>query len=177
MIINLWLIIAEHLSARLLILQCVFAVGGVWLWVPSRFRNSICHASGMQLKLWLVRKHPSRFGMQLKYLVYKKLSTLMQVYHSQRYSGTSGLMVATTKWQKMWWEWGRGRSLAWKQKRRQRVQMQLQCREVHFKNDQYEREQHRLVKQIKRLVFLSNDHILAFCAVQNRTHILETLST
>ena len=30
----------------------------------------------MQLKVWLVRKHPSCLGMQLKYLVYKKLCTL-----------------------------------------------------------------------------------------------------
>ena len=34
-------IIAERLSARLLILQCVFSVGEVWLWLPSCFRNAI----------------------------------------------------------------------------------------------------------------------------------------
>ena len=84
------IIIAERLSARLLILQCVFSVGGVW-----------CHASGMQLKVWLVHKHLSHLGMQLKHPVYKKLCTLTQVYHSQRCSGTSGLIVATTKWQKL----------------------------------------------------------------------------
>ena len=129
--------------------------------------------------VWLVRKHPSRFGMQLKYLVYKKLNTPtgMQVYHSLHCSGASSLIVATTKWQKLWWERVRGRSLARKQKRRQKAQMQLQRREVCFENDEYKREQHHLAKQIKRVVFLSNDHILAFCAVQNRTHILETLST
>ena len=49
--------------------------------------------------------------------------------------------------------------------------------EVCFENDEYEREQQRLAKQIKHVVFLSNDHILAFFAVQNRTHILKTLST
>ena len=53
-------VIAECLSARLLILQCVFSVGGVW-----------CYASGMQLKVWLVRKHPSRLGMQLNILFTK----------------------------------------------------------------------------------------------------------
>ena len=47
-----------------------------WRGVVSGFRNAICHTSEMQLKVWLVDKHPSRFGMQLKYLVYKKLSTL-----------------------------------------------------------------------------------------------------
>ena len=36
-IFNTYTVIAEHLSMRLLILQCVFSVGGVW-----------CHASGMQ---------------------------------------------------------------------------------------------------------------------------------
>ena len=65
-------VVAERLSAKLLILQCVFSVGGVW-----------CHAqecnlsrSGTQLKVWFVRKHPSRFGMQLKHPVYKKSYTL-----------------------------------------------------------------------------------------------------
>ena len=65
-------IIAKRLSARLQILQCVFWVGGVWPQLPSRFRNAICHASGMQARVWLVRKHPSRLGMQLKVSVYKK---------------------------------------------------------------------------------------------------------
>ena len=50
-------VIAERLSARLLILQSVFSVGGVWPQLPSRFRNAICHASGMQAKVWLVCKH------------------------------------------------------------------------------------------------------------------------
>ena len=58
-------LIAERLSARLLILQCVFSVGGVW-----------CHASEMQLKVWLVRKHPSHLGMQLKDPVNKSLFIL-----------------------------------------------------------------------------------------------------
>ena len=53
-------------------LQSMFSVGGVWPQLPSRFRNAICHASGMQLKVWLVCKHPSRLGMQLKVPVYKK---------------------------------------------------------------------------------------------------------
>ena len=65
-------LIAEHLSVRLLILQSVFSVGGVWPQLPSRFRNAICHASEMQARVWLVRKHPSRLGMQLKVPVYKK---------------------------------------------------------------------------------------------------------
>ena len=53
-------------------LQSVFSVGGVWPQLPSHFRNAICHASGMQLKVWLVCKHPSHLGMQLKVPVYKK---------------------------------------------------------------------------------------------------------
>ena len=55
--------------------------------------------------------------------------------------------------------------------------MQPQRREVRFENDEYEREQQRLVKQIKHMVFLRNDHILAFCVVRNCTHILETFLT
>ena len=54
--------------------------------------------------------------------------------------------------------------------------MQLQHRKVRVENDEYEREQQHLAKQIKHVVVLRNDHILAFCATQNRAHILETLS-
>ena len=52
-------------------MQSVFSVGGVWPQLLSRFRNAICHASGMQARVWLVRKHPSHLGMQLKVPVYK----------------------------------------------------------------------------------------------------------
>ena len=37
---SMHLIIAECLSARLLILQSMFSVGGVWPQLPSRFRNA-----------------------------------------------------------------------------------------------------------------------------------------
>ena len=37
-----------------------------WRVVVSCFRNAICQTLGMQLKVWLVRKHPSHLGMQLK---------------------------------------------------------------------------------------------------------------
>ena len=53
-------------------MQCVFSVGGVWPQLLSRFRNATCHASGMQARVWLVRKDPSRLGMHLKVPVYKK---------------------------------------------------------------------------------------------------------
>ena len=65
-------LIAERLSAKLLILQSVFSVGGVWPQLPSRSRNAICHTSRMQARVWLVCKHPSHLGMQLKVPVYKK---------------------------------------------------------------------------------------------------------
>ena len=51
--------------------------------------------------------------------------------------------------------------------------MQPQHGEVHIENDEYKRQQQRLAKQIKRVVILRNDHILAFCAVQKCDHILE----
>ena len=66
------ILVAERLSVRLLILQCVFSVGGLWPQLPFRFRNAICHASEMQARVRLVRKHPSRLGMQLKVPVDKK---------------------------------------------------------------------------------------------------------
>ena len=73
----------------------------------------------MQLKLWLVRKHPSHIGMQLKYPVYK-ICVHLRVYHSQCCSGASGLIVTTSKWQKNWnrSKEERARSLARKRKRR-----------------------------------------------------------
>ena len=46
--------ITEYLSMRLLILQCMFSVGGLWLQLLS--------CLGMQLKVWLVHKHPSHFS-------------------------------------------------------------------------------------------------------------------
>ena len=67
-------VIAKRLSTRLLILQCVFLVDGVWPQLLSRFRNAICHASGMQARVWLVCKHPSHLRMQLKVAVNKKYS-------------------------------------------------------------------------------------------------------
>ena len=43
-------VVAERLSARLLFLQSVFSIGGVWPQLPSRFRNAaISHTLGMQL--------------------------------------------------------------------------------------------------------------------------------
>ena len=62
------LLIAWCLSTRLLILQSVFSVGGVW---PL---TSIPHR--MQLSVWLVHKHSSYLGMHLKDPVYKNLCTL-----------------------------------------------------------------------------------------------------
>ena len=63
------IIVAERLSARLLILESVFSVGGVWPQLPSHL--------GMQIKVWLVHKHLSHFRMQL---VCKKLCIPTFVY-------------------------------------------------------------------------------------------------
>ena len=51
-------VIAERLSARLLILQSIFLVGKVWPQLPSHL--------GIQLKVWLVCKNLSHLGMPLK---------------------------------------------------------------------------------------------------------------
>ena len=48
-----------------------------------------------------------------------------------------------------------------------------QRHEVCIEDDEYEREQQRLVKQIKRVVILRNDIIFAFCAVRKHAHILK----
>ena len=57
-------------------------------------------------------------------------------------------------------------------KRRQSINAATERREVRVENDEYEREQQRLAKQIKCVVVL-NDHILAFCAIQKQAHILK----
>ena len=50
--------------------------------------------------------------------------------------------------------------------------MQPQRREVRIENNEYEREQQRLVKQIKCMVVLRSYHIFMLC-VSKRAHILE----
>ena len=108
-------LIADRLSVRLLILQCVFSVGGVW-----------CHASEMQfvmlqectlrmqLKVWLVHKHPSHLGMFTKFVyALRKLIFL---------SAVAALAVSLLRQQNGdVSEKERARSLARKRKRRQRA--------------------------------------------------------
>ena len=104
-------LIAERLSARLLILQCVFSVGGVW-WERNLSR------SGMQLKVWLVHKTsvPSRNAIK-KPCVAKVVYTYVSL-SSQRCSSASGLIVTTSKWQKLWWE-RRKKARAWRENGRE----------------------------------------------------------
>ena len=86
-------IIVKRLSVRLLVLQCVFSVGRVWPQLPSHFRNAICHTSGMQARLWLVYKHRSHLGMQLKVPVYKSV----QVHKFFIPSAVAALVVSLSK--------------------------------------------------------------------------------
>ena len=83
--------IAERLRARLLILQSMFWGGGVW--------PQLLSCLGMQLKVWLVCKHPSHLGMQLKDPVYKKCVHLHKSL-SFPSSGASSFIVTALKWQK-----------------------------------------------------------------------------
>ena len=57
--------------------------------------------------------------------------------------------------------------------------MQPQRREVRVENDEYESEQQRLAKQNykARGRLGKRPYPRAFCAVRNRAHIFETLST
>ena len=48
-----------------------------------------------------------------------------------------------------------------------------QRREVRVEDNEYEKEQQCLAKQIKRVVILRNNIIFAFCVVQKHAHILE----
>jgi len=114
------LLIAECLSLRLLILQRVFSVGGVWCHASGRQFVTLqeCNLSlGMQLKVWLVHKHPSHLGMQLKYLVYKscvhlrKFIVLIAVAASRCDNKMAKIVMGAR----------RSRSLARKRKRRQRA--------------------------------------------------------
>ena len=76
-------------------------------------------ALGMQLKVWLVRKHPSSLGVQLKYLVYKNLRKFIVL------SAVAALAVSLSRRQNGkncdGNEEERARSLARKRKRRQRA--------------------------------------------------------
>ena len=65
-IVFMYRLIAEHLSVRLLILQCVFSVG--WVWPQLLF------CLGMQLKVWLVPKHRMLLKILFTQVVYTYVS-------------------------------------------------------------------------------------------------------
>ena len=67
-LIHVHAFITKLLSTWLLILLSVFSVGEVW-------SQHLSHL-GTQLKVWLVHKHSSCLGMQLKDAVYKNLCSL-----------------------------------------------------------------------------------------------------
>ena len=119
-------------SMRLLILQYVFLVGGVWPWLLSCFRNAI------------------------------KISCLQKV--SQCCSCTSSLIVSTSKWQKLWWK--REKKLgAWRKNGREDRERKCShnaVKSASHENDECEREQQCLTKQIKRVVVLRNEHSVWF---------------
>ena len=76
--------IAEHLSARLLILQSVFLVGGMWPQLPSRFSNAIKGVACVQTSVLL------RNAIKI---------SCLQKFIALCCSGTCGLIVAiTSKW-------------------------------------------------------------------------------
>ena len=101
-------IIAERLSARLLILQCMFSVGGVW-----------CHASGIQfVTLWNAICHAQECNLSHSGMHQK----VVYAYVSQCCSGASGLIVTTSNDKSCdGSEEERARSLVRKQRRRQSV--------------------------------------------------------
>ena len=90
-------LVAKRLSARLLILQSVFSVGGVWPQLPSRFRNAVCHASGVQARVWLVCKHPSRFRNAIKSSCLLNVCTLIHVCKFVIPSAMVALAVSLSK--------------------------------------------------------------------------------
>ena len=55
----------------------------------------------MQLKVWLLCKHPSHLGIQSKHPVYKNLVRLCK-FIIPCCSGTSGFIGTMSKWQKLW---------------------------------------------------------------------------
>ena len=76
------LLIAEHLSARLLILQSVFLVGGMWPQLLSRFSNAIKGVACVQTSLLL--RNAIKISCLQKYIVLCC-------------SGACSLIVATSK--------------------------------------------------------------------------------
>ena len=129
------IIISEHLSARLLILQCMSSVGRVWCHASGMqfvtVRNTICHTQECNL---------SHSGMQLKDPVYKNLCTQFIIL-----STVAAVAVSLLRRQNGdGTEKERARSLARKWKRRQRAQLQPQRHEIRVEKDEYERDQQRL---------------------------------
>ena len=101
----------------------------------SHLRSAICHASGMQARVWLVHKHPSRLEMQLKVLVYKKC------VHVRKFvvpSAVAALAISLSKNCDESKE-ERARRLTRKWKRRQRDKRQSLTHEVHSEMDEYDR--------------------------------------
>ena len=144
-------IIAECLSMRLLILQCMFLVGGVW-----------CHAQECNLshlvKVWLVHKHPSRLRMPsclqkvvytYKFIVLSAVAALAVSLSCQNGKSCDGSKEERT------------RSLARKQMR-QSINAASMTWSLLWERWVREREQQHLAKQIKRVVVLINDHIRQF---------------
>ena len=84
------MVIASHLSARLLILRSVFSVGWVWPQLLSRFRNVSKGVACAQTSVL--------FRNAIKSSCLQKVCTLMQVCRSQ--CCASGLIVATSIWPK-----------------------------------------------------------------------------
>ena len=146
---------AERLSMRLLILQSMFSVGGVWPQLLSCFRNAIKSVTCAQTSIL--------FRNAFKCHVYKKLCT---VYRFQCCSGTCGLIVSTSKWQKIMMRVSKKRAgrLAWKRKWRQRAKMQPLPHEVHGKINVWKRGA-AASKAKKHMAVLRNDLILAFSEV------------
>ena len=116
-------------SVRLLILQYVFLVGGVWPWLLSRFRNAI------------------------------KISCLQKV--SQCCSCTSSLIVSMSKWQKLWWKWGKKPGTKMEEKTERKCSHNA-VKSTSHDNDEYEREQQCLTKQIKHVVVLRKERSVWF---------------
>ena len=93
------LVFAEHLSARLLILQSLFSVGRVWPQLLSYLR--------MQLKVWLMCKHLPRFGMQLRILFTKCCVDLHKFIIPSAVVVLTVSLLQHQNGKTLWWEHGR----------------------------------------------------------------------
>ena len=141
----------------------MFSVGRMWPQLPSCFRNAMKGVACVQTSV--------PFKNLIKYLVYKKLCTLTQVYRFQCFRGTCSLIVAASKWEKIVMRVRTERMARNKNEDREpkssHYPMKFMARSISTKEEQ------RLAKQRNRWLSRETTISLLQWGVWNLAHFLE----